>query len=212
MSAMPFPARLLHDDEVIQLDINPHWWYLGSPGLTTVACLIGALVVNAQIDITWLRDTLSYVFWAAMLVSAAWLIKRAVEWRTTYLVLTNQRLIYRQGVIARQGVEMLLEKVSNVNFSQTVFQRIVKAGSLLIESSGEQGQQQIDDIPDPEAVQNIIHSAVLMRVRASTTFSAAPSVGSDDIVSQLERLEGLLDRGTITPAEFERQKHRLLGD
>jgi len=212
MSAMPFPARLLHDDEVIQLDINPHWWYLGSPGLVTVACLFGALVVNAQIDIVWLRDLLSYVFWAAMLVSAAWLIKRAVEWRTTYLVLTNQRLIYRQGVIARHGVEMLLEKVSNVNFSQTIFQRIVKAGSLLIESSGEQGQQQIDDIPNPESVQNIIHSAVLTRVRAATTFTAAPSVGADDVVSQLERLEGLLDRGTITQVEFDRQKQRLLRD
>ncbi|MFM8871578.1 MAG: PH domain-containing protein [Actinomycetota bacterium] len=209
---MPFPARLLHDDEVIQLDINPHWWYLGSPGLVTVACLFGALVVNAQIDIVWLRDLLSYVFWAAMLVSAAWLIKRAVEWRTTYLVLTNQRLIYRQGVIARHGVEMLLEKVSNVNFSQTIFQRIVKAGSLLIESSGEQGQQQIDDIPDPESVQNIIHSAVLTRVRAATTFTAAPSVAADDVVSQLERLEALLDRGTITQVEFDRQKQRLLRD
>jgi hypothetical protein len=210
MSAMPFPARLLHDDEVIQLDINPHWWYLGSPGLVTVACLFGALVVNAQIDVVWLRDLLSYVFWAAMLVSAAWLIKRAVEWRTTYLVLTNQRLIYRQGVIARHGVEMLLEKVSNVNFSQTIFQRIVKAGSLLIESSGEQGQQQIDDIPDPESVQNIIHSAVLTRVRAATSFTGAPSVGADDVVSQLERLEALLHRGTITQVEFEQQKQRLL--
>ena len=210
MSAMPFPARLLHDDEVIQLDINPHWWYLGSPGLVTVACLFGALVVNAQIDIVWLRDLLSYVFWAAMLVSAAWLIKRAVEWRTTYLVLTNQRLIYRQGVIARHGVEMLLEKVSNVNFSQTIFQRIVRAGSLLIESSGEQGQQQIDDIPDPESVQNIIHSAVLTRVRAATSFTGAPSVGADDVVSQLERLEALLHRGAITQVEFEQQKQRLL--
>ena len=210
MSAMPFPARLLHDDEVIQLDINPHWWYLGSPGLVTVACLFGALVVNAQIDIVWLRDLLSYVFWAAMLVSAAWLIKRAVEWRTTYLVLTNQRLIYRQGVIARHGVEMLLEKVSNVNFSQTIFQRIVRAGSLLIESSGEQGQQQIDDIPDPESVQNIIHSAVLTRVRAATSFTGAPSVGADDVVSQLERLEALLHRGTINQVEFEQQKQRLL--
>jgi len=210
MSAMPFPARLLHDDEVIQLDINPHWWYLGSPGLVTVACLFGALVVNAQIDIVWLRDLLSYVVWAAMLVSAAWLIKRAVEWRTTYLVLTNQRLIYRQGVIARHGVEMLLEKVSNVNFSQTIFQRIVRAGSLLIESSGEQGQQQIDDIPDPESVQNIIHSAVLTRVRAATSFTGAPSVGADDVVSQLERLEALLHRGTITQVEFEQQKQRLL--
>jgi hypothetical protein len=105
---------------------------------------------------------------------------------------------------------MLLEKVSNVNFSQTIFQRIVRAGSLLIESSGEQGQQQIDDIPDPESVQNIIHSAVLTRVRAATSFTGAPSVGADDVVSQLERLEALLHRGTITQVEFEQQKQRLL--
>ena len=83
---------------------------------------------------------------------------------------------------------------------------------FLATGSREQGQQQIDDIPDPEAVQNIIHSAVLTRVRAATTFTAAPSVGGDDVVSQLERLEALLDRGTITPTEFERQKRRLLDE
>jgi hypothetical protein len=47
-------------------------------------------------------------------------------------------------------------------------------------------------------------------VRAATSFTGAPSVGADDVVSQLERLEALLHRGTITQVEFEQQKQRLL--
>ena len=32
-----------------------------------------------------------------------------------------------------------------------------------------------------------------------------------DVADQLERLESMLMRGTLTPEEFDRQKRRLLG-
>ena len=39
---MPFPPELLSDDEVLVLDLRPHWWYIGpasaylaSPGMRT---------------------------------------------------------------------------------------------------------------------------------------------------------------------------------
>jgi hypothetical protein len=32
-----------------------------------------------------------------------------------------------------------------------------------------------------------------------------------DVADQLEKLESMLERGTLTPAEFDRQKRRLLG-
>jgi hypothetical protein len=32
-----------------------------------------------------------------------------------------------------------------------------------------------------------------------------------DVAGQLERLESMLMRGTLTPEEFDRQKQRLLG-
>ncbi len=38
-----------------------------------------------------------------------------------------------------------------------------------------------------------------------------PSGGGTDVASQLEKLEGMLERGTSTAAEFQAQKDKLLG-
>jgi len=39
---------------------------------------------------------------------------------------------------------------------------------------------------------------------------AAPEVGGDDMVAQLENLKKLLDEGVLTQAEFDMQKQKLL--
>jgi uncharacterized membrane protein YdbT with pleckstrin-like domain len=146
---------------------------------------------------------------------------RYIRWVSTHFVVTTDRVIYREGVIAKRGIEMPLERVNNVSLNQSILQRIVGAGDLLIESGGEDGQQHFTDIRRPEVVQNVIHAQIEEnngRVYQGSGFArdipgrAAPAGGPhDDVTSQLERLEGLLQRGTITRQEFEIQKQRLLG-
>lgn len=201
---MPFPGRLLNDYETVTLDLHPHWWYWGASALTLAATLMLSLVVQAQLS--GIPETLlSYVLLAAIIVSAAWLVVNLVKWRTTYFVVTSHRLIYRQGVVARDGVEIPLERVNNVNFNQSIFERILRVGDLLIESGGTDGQQLFSDIAQPEVVQNIIHAAIRTRVgnRPGTD-------GGTSVAGELERLEALRDRGTLTDEEFEEQKRRLL--
>jgi hypothetical protein len=86
-----------------------------------------------------------------------------------------------------------------------VFERIVGAGDLLIESGGESGQQRFTDIRQPDRVQRVIHA----EMDASRTRPGADP--TTDVADQLERLESMLLRGTLTPEEFDRQKRRLLG-
>ena len=66
------------------------------------------------------------------------------------------------------------------------------------------------DIARPLEVQNIINHVMSERAEAARGFAAAPSAGAQDVVTQLERLEALLERGTITHEEFEIQKRRLI--
>jgi len=56
---------------------------------------------------------------------------------------------------------------------------------------------------DPEQVQNIIHEAI--HERTGRSGEASP------VVTQLDRLEAMLMRGSITKAEFNVQKRKLLG-
>ena len=75
-------------------------------------------------------------------------------------MLTSQRVIFRAGVIARTGIEIPLDRVNNINFHQSIFERMIGAGDLLIESGGEDGLSVFDNIRDPEQVQSFIQRAV----------------------------------------------------
>jgi hypothetical protein len=55
-------------------------------------------------------------------------------------------------------------------------------------------------------VQNIIHSTI--QARGASRAEATP--GSMSIAGEIERLEALRDRGTISDDEFLEQKRRLL--
>ena len=79
---------------------------------------------------------------------------------TINFVITSDRIIYRSGVFAKRGIEIPLERVNNVIFHQSVIERLLNAGNLLIESGGETGQQRFTDVKEPDRVQALIHSQV----------------------------------------------------
>lgn len=201
---MAFPSRLLDDDEAITVDLHPHWWFLAPP-IAAVGVAIGAGVATlrlADVD-TVTRTVATWVSIGAIGASIVWLVVRYARWLTTHFVVTNRRVIFRAGLLAKRGVEIPLDRVNTVHFSQGLFERMVGAGDLQIESGGESGQQHFTDIRQPDRVQRVIHAEMDRRQQR-----IAPS-GVVDVAGQLEKLEALLIRGTITPEEFDRQKRKL---
>jgi len=202
---MPYPKKLLNDYETVALDLHPHWWYFSEPVLALVGSIVLGILVRVFLD----GDVEKVLTWAAIILiilCALWLIVRYMKWATTNFVITSDRVIFRNGVFAKSGIEIPLERVNNVLFNQSIFERILGAGDLLIESGGEDGQQRFSDIRRPERVQNLIHAQ--MEVNETRRFTA-PAAGGD-VASQLEKLEGLLERGTISREEFDSQKAKLL--
>lgn len=202
---MPYPKRLLNDHEELAVDLHPHWSYFIEPVLALVASIVVTIVVLVAFDPdSWLRTLLIVV----IVLSALALGWRYVRWSTTHFVVTSDRVIFRSGVLAKSGIEIPLERVNSVHFSQGVFERVIGAGDLLIESGAEGGQQRFTDVKNPDKIQNAIHGQ--KELNEQRMRSANGSAGAADVAGQLERLEGLRDRGTITDDEFEAQKRRLL--
>ena len=206
---MPLPRKLLNDYETLALDLHPHWWFFAAPVASLTAAIVAALTVLATLEGD-ARRILSWLLLAVIVLCAIWLLLRYVKWSTTNFAVTSHRLIFRTGVLSRQGVEIPLERVNNVNFHQSLFERLIAAGDLLIESAGSDGQQQFTDIKHPERVQNLIHAQIEQKNSRHLTVSA-PVAGEVDLTAQLERLAALRDRGALTDDEYEAQKRRLLG-
>jgi uncharacterized membrane protein YdbT with pleckstrin-like domain len=207
---MAYPQKKLNPDETVALDSHPHWWFLVEPLASLVGAVLLGIVVLAKTDAgSNLRKVSQWIDIVLLVGTSGWLLGRYLRWSTIHFVITSQRLIYREGLLARSGIEIPLERVNNVNFTQGFVERILGAGNLLIESGGEDGQQRFTDIRHPEDVQNLIHTQ-MERVAQRRGGYSQPTA-SVDVADQLERLEGLLERGSITDEEFEQQKRRLLG-
>jgi len=209
---MAFPRKKLNSYEEVILDFHPHWWFLAGPVAALVAVIVGSIVVQ----VVWDPPAFITLVCVAALVVAAVMVGWSLwTWRTTYFVVTSDRLIFQAGVFAKHGLQIPLERVNDVSFRQSFFERILGTGDLQIESGSEQGQQRFSDIKHPENVQNVIHAQIESNENRKCGMAGSLSgqgvAGGTDVVTQLEKLEGLLQRGAISPDEFAAQKAKLLG-
>ena len=206
---MPYPQRLLNEGEEVALDLRPHWWYFSRHILSGVPLLL-LLVLAFKID-----NTVLWWFWAVLaLVWALWLGIQYLNWTFTHFVVTSSRVIFRTGVLAKHGVEIPMDRIANINFNQSMWERVIGAGDLEIESAGKDGQTKFDDVWHPDAVQQELYRQMEnhARTRAGwTAGTAAPRAPAPSTVpEQLQQLADLRDRGVITAAEFEAKKAQLL--
>jgi uncharacterized membrane protein YdbT with pleckstrin-like domain len=208
---VPFPRKLLNESEDVVLDLHPHWWFLAKQTLALLAAIVvGALVlVNDDNDITG-NGIVRALAGVLILLALGWWGFRYLDWRTTNFVVTTDRLIYRHGVLAKHGIEIPLERVNNVLFSQRLFERLLGAGDLIIESAGESGRQAFSDVRKPSAVQNEIYRQI--EANENRKFDRiGRGGGSPSVADELAKLEQLRRDGVISDAEFAAQKARLLG-
>ena len=155
---MSFPTRLLGPGEEVHLDSRPNWSYLFWPSVFTVLVLAGCVATV----VLWTSAPLvaGWVLLGVGLAALAYLGARYLGWRTTTFVVTSQRIVYRTGVLRRTGREIPIGRVQDVTYHQSVVERIVRAGSLTVESAGRQGQDPFPDISRPDEVQSLINRVV----------------------------------------------------
>ena len=156
------------------------------------------------------NDTFDWMVTGAVAIASLRLVfyPFTAWWFTSY-VLTNERLIRRSGILSRAGLEIPLENINDVRFSQTILERVLRSGDVLVESAGEQGQSRFADIPQPEDFHSLIYKVREVRARDLADGGGA---GGSDGVSKLERLGRLLREGLISQAEYDAKKQDLLDE
>ncbi|MDQ3877241.1 MAG: PH domain-containing protein [Actinomycetota bacterium] len=197
---------LLASHEELIFDLRPHWIELAGAVLWAVVIVAGA-AVGAKYAHHW-------TIWAiAALVLVLWFSGRPViTWLFTHFILSTDRIITRHGMIAKRSREIPLERVNDVTFSQSIFQRLLGAGDIVLESAGERGQEVISNVRHPQKVHLRIYEE--MEKNSNRTYgggqqqAAAPS--APNVTDQIQALAKLRDQGAISEAEYESKKAELL--
>jgi uncharacterized membrane protein YdbT with pleckstrin-like domain len=151
---MPYYTQVLQPDETVKVVGRLHWSiYLRAVGVLVVAVAL-LLWADRLADPLWQR----YARLAGcvigvlgiMLMLGAWIRRRATE-----IVVTDKRVIYKTGLLARHTVEMNVSKIETVDVEQGLGGRIWGYGTLLIRGTGA-GFEPLEGVGSPLSIRNAI--------------------------------------------------------
>jgi uncharacterized membrane protein YdbT with pleckstrin-like domain len=158
---MAFPDSILDEGEQVVRNLRPHWRRVVIP-IALLPIVVGLasygwFTLPSDSARRWLRYLILLV---ALLIVLRWTVRPLLFWLTTRYVVTDRRVLMRNGVVSRTGRDVPLTRVNDVSFSRSPVERLFGSGTLVIESAGDRGQVVLVDVPQVEAVQRDIYRLV----------------------------------------------------
>jgi len=159
-----YPENVLADDEQVVLHRHPHWKRLIGPVLVLLVASAVAAFVAAVVNRTdWnptAKNVIFLVIGVIWLVVVGWLtLWPFFSWWTTHFVITDRRVMFRHGLLTRSGIDIPLARINSVEFRHGIVDRILRTGTLVIESAS-QDPLEFYDIPRVEQVHSLLYHEV----------------------------------------------------
>ncbi|HZE41881.1 MAG TPA: PH domain-containing protein [Stackebrandtia sp.] len=160
---MRFPDNLLAEDEKVVLNLRPHWIQLLGPVMWFIVFAAVGVIASSAIRDSW-GSWASYARWIVVALAVIVILWLAVipwlSWITTHYVFTTHRLLLRSGIITRKGRDIPYARVNDVSFEQSVLQRMMALGTLVVQSASENGAVVFKTMPKVEMVQSTLYKLV----------------------------------------------------
>ncbi len=162
---MAYPDKVLANDEKVVEHLHPSWitlvpatlWFLLICGATG----FGLAEIYDNMDSGTGRSVVVIIVIVVAFLLLCWLtFSPWIQWRTTHYVFTSHRVLIRRGVLRRTGRDISLQRISDVGFTQSLWDRMVRAGTVTIESAGEHGQEVLTNIPRADDMQQTLNRLI----------------------------------------------------
>ena len=155
---MALPRKFLNEDEDLLAEMHPHWIFLFGPLFTSIGVWAGLIVLV----VLWSNPPgwLNYPILFIAVVPGLWLLGRFVRWKSYDVALTSTRILVRQGIFGRDTVQLRLQRITEVNLRQSLVERMLSTGSLLIDVQGEDDSLTLEYMRKPAVVQRVINSQI----------------------------------------------------
>lgn len=129
--------------------MQQHWAAKIEPALTAFVGFLLVLFANAIAprSLGTITD-LAWWLWFLLLLRAGW---ELLNWRVSWFIATDQRLLLLYGIITTRVAMMPLSKVTDMSYSRSPLGRLLGYGTFTLESAGQdQALQQITFVRDPD--------------------------------------------------------------
>jgi uncharacterized membrane protein YdbT with pleckstrin-like domain len=178
---VPYPDKVLADDEEVVRHLHPHWLTLFWPVVLFLLLVGGASFGAALIPPGRQQGVYRLAIAGLAVLLLVWLVVvPLLRWKTTHYVVTTHRLLFREGILARRGRDLGLSRITDVSYTQSLWERIVSSGSLTIETAGDSGPTVLHRIPDSDRVQQLLNVMVEEDAERRARESAGYIRGDED--------------------------------
>jgi uncharacterized membrane protein YdbT with pleckstrin-like domain len=159
----------LRDGEQLIWEGRPTWRAMLSFYLKWgVLALLPAIVVGVlngvfDTDISLSLAILATIILLVLVVAGGWLLRLG-----TYYLITDHRIMIRRGILSRRESSASLDRVQNVNTSQTFIERLLNTGSVDFDTAGTDSQDAdftFNGIDDPHGLRDKIDTVTQSRSR-----------------------------------------------
>ncbi|QBS43166.1 PH domain-containing protein [Nocardia sp. CS682] len=160
---MGYPEDVLAPEEQLILHRHPHWKMLFWPIVTLIVAtaLAGFAggIASRKAEGT-ARTALLIAVLVIWLIIVVWrCVVPVLSWKTTHFIITERRVLVRQGVLTHTGIDIPMSRISSVQFRHGLFDRMLGTGTLIIESSSSEPLE-FDDIPAVQKVHALLYHQV----------------------------------------------------
>jgi uncharacterized membrane protein YdbT with pleckstrin-like domain len=131
---------------------------------------VGGLILAALVLVVlgWLADSWPPAVVVAAILAALTLIVGYLRRVSTKYLITTQRLRISRGIVRRSVQETRLDRVQNVNYQQSVLDRVFGVGNVDFDTAGtDDSEFRFEWVNGPEkvvrAVDEAIHEAAALR-------------------------------------------------
>jgi membrane protein YdbS with pleckstrin-like domain len=144
---VPYPERLLVAGERVARHVRPHWRMLVLPAvLPVVVAFLGAWLVALARPTPWDVVVLVAVLVVGLGLVGWFSVAPVLRWRSTHFVVTDRRILVREGVFSRTGVAVVGASITAVRTTRTVSERLLGCGTLVVAVDDTREPWQFDGI------------------------------------------------------------------
>lgn len=176
MKTRPATSRYLLPDERAAIETRRHWMILMQPVLKSVAIITIALFfLSGDQYSTVLANVVTLVIVAVL----GYLGYQLLQWRMDHFIVTNRRVLLVSGVLTKRTAVMPLLKVTDMTYEQTPIARVLRYGTFVFESAGQdQALSRVTHLPGGPR-QLYLQISVLLFANYSSSGMPVPTRFSD---------------------------------
>ena len=91
-------------------------------------------------------------------VAFVWLLFWYISTKMDHLVIKDDEIVWSHGLISKQYTEISLSSVRTTRVNQSLMQRIMNAGDVMIFTSGDQPELYIRGLPEPGRIRDLVQN------------------------------------------------------